>query len=328
MDFEKQLRDELLRQAENKQPTKELQTRVLASFKQYQQTQQTKRKGKSFMKKRLIAGFVAAVVLVPTGVFAGPTLVNKIIGSPEDAKNKYGLVEQEYNDSNELLEVAKKLFTKEEFEKFTTLWKEDAELNKKAIVVNGQRTSRGTYRLSKEELKRYTEVGKELAPYMEKIFKQFEYSLDGAQRLVNYPINHPTYIPKGYKLDGEGARADVTTGKPMPIISMTYKKNNADESKAMAYWMFTIQIQENLKEKLTPYENNIFAFERHDTDDIYNDYTLDGYKFTLRKNKHGNIISVRISVPEKEGKSAYQMFIVNSALPKEELEKVLLSMVK
>ncbi|GIN87169.1 hypothetical protein J6TS2_35550 [Heyndrickxia sporothermodurans] len=324
MEFEKQLRDELKMEAEKRLPSKELKTKVLVSFKQYK-TEPMKRR--STMKKRLIAGLVAAVILVPTGVFAGSSLVNKIIGTPEDAKEKYGMVEQEYRESNEMLEVAKKLFTKEEFEKFTVLWKEYNQLNKKAIVVDGKRTSRGTYRLSAEEKKRYKEVGNELDPYIEKIYNKFEYKVDEAQKLVNFPIQHPNYVPKGYQLVEEVARAEVTTGKPEPIIYFTYKKKNADEHEAMAFWTFTIKIFGNMEEKLFPYENNYDTFVGHSFDKLTN-YTLDGNAFTLGENSSGKIIGLKMVVPAKDGNSAYQAYVVNSALPKKELEKVLLSMVK
>lgn len=255
-------------------------------------------------------------------------IIGSIFGTPEVAKENYGIVEQEYNDWNELFEVARKTFSKDEFEKFSVLWQKYAELNKKMIVVNGKRTGRSSYNLSKEELKEYNEVTKKLEPYLGTIYSKYTFTMDEAQKLVSFTIKHPTYIPEGYKLDEEEARTDVTSGKPKPIIRMTYKKQNADESKAMAFWTFTIQIQENMKEKLAPYEANINAFEKEDKHLIYSDYTLEGYTFTLRKNEFGNIISLRIVVPAKDGRSAYQMFIINSALPKEELEKVLLSMVE
>lgn len=253
-------------------------------------------------------------------------IFGSIFGAPEDAKEKYGIVEQEYNDWNELYEVARKTLSKDEFEKFSVLWQKYAELNKKMIVVNGKRTGRSSHNLSEEELKKYNEVNKKLEPYLGRIYSKYTYTVDEVQKLVSFPIKHPSYIPEGYKLDKEEAMADVTSGKPKPIIKMTYKKQNADESKAMAYWTYTIQIQENMK--LTPYEDNINAFEKDDDQLIYSDYTFEGYTFTLRKYKFGHIISLRIVVPAKDGRDAYQMFIVNSALPKEVLEKVLLSMVE
>ncbi len=42
------------------------------------------------MKKKLLLGFVAAAILIPTGTFAGTTLMDKIVGTPEKSKTRYG----------------------------------------------------------------------------------------------------------------------------------------------------------------------------------------------------------------------------------------------
>jgi bla regulator protein BlaR1 len=328
MDFENQLRDELQNAAEKMQPSEQLQMKVATSFRLYRQDKM-KRGGP--MKKRLIAGLVAVAVFVPTGVFAGPTLVDKIIGTPNEAKEQYGTVESEYQDYNELFEVAKQIFTKEEFEKFTTAWKEFMTINKKKIVVeiDGKktRTSPASYRLSPEELKKYDEAYYKLEPYLNKIHSKFTFTVDEAKKLMNFPAKHPTYIPEKYQFDTEEVRTEITSGKPKPTINITYKKSNADESQAMAYWTFTIHLSENVKEKLVPFVDNIDSFEGASYDTRTN-YTLDGCSVTLGENSNGKIKGMRVIVPAKNGQSSYRMFIPHSTLPKEELEKVLMSMVE
>lgn len=330
----------------NKQQKQQLKNRILMDLENLESNDRKRNSilltnsKKVGLARKLAYSSLALIVLLGFTIgtaYVSPAFANtlksipifsSIFGTPEDAKENYGIVKQEYNDWYELFEVARKSLSSDEFEKFTVLWEKYAELNKKTIIVNGERTYRSSHNLTKEELKEYDEVFQELDPYLDRIYNQFTYTMGEAQKLVSFPINHPTYLPVGYALDEEEARADVTSGKPQPIIKMTYKKQNADESEAMAYWTFTIQMQENLKEKLIPYVDNIDAFEREHDHIHYSNYTLDGYKFTLMENEGGNIIGLRIIVPAKEGRSAYQMFIANSALPKEELEKVLLSMVE
>ncbi|CAH2715367.1 hypothetical protein BACCIP111895_02551 [Neobacillus rhizosphaerae] len=325
MDFENQLRDELQNAAEKMQPSEQLQMKVATSFRTYRQDKM-KRGGP--MKKRLIAGLVAVAVLVPTGVFAGPTLVDKILGTPSEANEQFGTVESEYQEYNELFEVANQIFTKEEFEKFTIAWKEYMTINKKTIVVDGKRTGRSSHRLSPEELKKYDEAYYKLEPYLNKIHSKFTFTVDEAKKLMSFPVKYPTYIPKNYQFDTEEVRTEITSGKPKPTINITYKKSNADESQAMAYWTFTIHLSENVEEKLVPFEDNIHSFEGASYDTRTN-YSLDGCSVTLGEYKFGNKIKgMRVIVPAKNGQSSYRMFIPHSTLPKEELEKVLMSMVE
>ncbi|MCX2824684.1 hypothetical protein COM13_19720 [Bacillus pseudomycoides] len=324
MDFEKHLRDELQRKSEVMEPSSNLRKRVKSSFDTYYQENE---KGRRSMKKRLLVGLIAAAVLIPTGTFVGPTLVSKVIGTPEEAKEQFGAVEEEYKEFNEIFEIASQLFTKEEFEKFSKLWKESQALNKKAIVVDGERTSRSTARLSKEELKRYDEVNEKLRPYEEKIYGKFKYTINEAQKLVNFPIKYPAYIPKNYRLYEEEARAEITSGKPKPFIMLTYVKGELSSKSGSFEDVVQIKQSEIFEVKKTPHEQNSDDFDEQPFDRLSN-YTIDGCRVTLGEYKFGNIIGMRIIVPAKNDRSEYRIFVTDSKLSKKELEKVLFSMVK
>jgi bla regulator protein BlaR1 len=324
MDFEKLLRNEIQNTAEKMLPTKQLHSRVAASFRE---NQKEKAKRISSTKKRVISGVIAVAVLAPTGVYAGSTLVEKIIGTPDESQKQYGTVESEYQEYNELFEEAQQMFSKKEFEKFTTAWKEYMTINKKTIVVDGKRTSRASYRLSPDELKKYDEAYYKLEPYLNKIQSKFNFTVDEAKKLMNFPVKYPTYLPENYHLETEDVRTEITTGYPRPTLNVTYKKNNADESQAMAYWTFTIHISENIKEKLVPFEGNIDSFEGASYDTRVN-YTIDGCSVTLGAYRYGKVKGMQVIVPAKDGHSSYRIFIRSSTLPKEVLEKVLMSMVE
>ncbi|MEH7459970.1 hypothetical protein V7183_23010 [Bacillus sp. JJ1127] len=324
MDFEKRLKDELQMKAEAMEPPSNLQKMVKTSFNTYHQEKKKRRRS---MKKKLLVGLIAAAILIPTGTFAGPTLVSKVIGTPEEAKEQFGAVEEEYKEFNEIFEIANQLFTKEEFEKFSKLWKESQALNKKAIVVDGKREGRSTARLSKEELKRYDEVNEELRPYEEKIYGKFKYTIKEAQELVNFPIKHPDYLPENYRLYEEEARAEITTGKPQPLITLTYVKGELSSKSGSFEDVFQIKQSEIFEIKKIPYEQNLDNFDEQPFNRLSN-YTIDGCRVTLGEYKFGNIIGMRIIVPAKNGRNEYRIFVTDSKLPKKELEKVLFSMVK
>lgn len=206
MDFEKHLRDELQRKAEAMEPSSNLQTRVKSSFDAYYQGNKKDRKS---MKKRLLIGFIAVAVLIPTGTFAGTTLIDKIIGTPQEARRDMGMTEDGYKGTIERVEIAKKLFTEEEFEKYIALLKEAYHFYKKVSVMkNGEKQYTSTDRLSPEEKKRDSEVIVELQKYEEKLVAHFIYTFEQAEKIAGFPIKHPSYIPKGHHLIWEEAKAD------------------------------------------------------------------------------------------------------------------------
>ncbi|HDX9588957.1 TPA: hypothetical protein ROX98_001928 [Bacillus pseudomycoides] len=327
MDFEKRLRDEFQKTAEMMQPSSNLQKRVEASFEMYRQE---KRKEKSSMKKKLLAGLVAAAILVPTGTLAGPTLVSKIVGTPEEAQKDIGMNGEWYSKFNESIEVAKQVLTKEEFDEFIVLLKEDYEyLKKVSIVEDGERRT-ASERINQDDKKQTTERIEKLNKYWAKIQEKFNYTIEEVKKVVNFPVQSPTYIPDDYTLEEESVFTEITTGKPKPIIKREFKNNNAGSGKSNAEKGFTIQQSEIFNQKGTFFENKPFdqATKKEPHFAKISTYTLEGYNITFGENERGNIKGMKIIIPEKDGRSAYQIYINASILSKEELEKILLSMLK
>ncbi|PEA52528.1 hypothetical protein CON64_23265 [Bacillus pseudomycoides] len=327
MDFEKRLRDEFQKTAEMMQPSSNLQKRVEASFEIYRQE---KGKEKSSMKKKLLAGLVAAAILVPTGTLAGPTLVSKIVGTPEEAQKDIGMNSEWYSKFNESIEVAKQVLTKEEFEEFIVLLKEDYEhLKKISIVEDGERRT-ASERINPDDEKQTTERIEKLNKYWAKIQEKFNYTIEEVKKVVNFPVQSPTYIPDDYKLEEESVLTEITTGKPKPIIKMEFKNSDAGSRKSNAEEGFTIQQSEIFSQKGTFYMNKPFDqfTQREPKFDKISTYTLEGYNVTLGEHQRGKVKGMKIIIPEKDGRSAYQIYINASILPKEELEKILLSMLK
>ncbi|TKI03764.1 hypothetical protein FC696_22780, partial [Bacillus wiedmannii] len=167
MDFEKYVMNELKRKATNIEPSPNLEDKVQASFYKYRKM---KNKEKTSMKKKLLLGFVAAAILIPTGTFAGTTLMDKIVGTPEKARQDIGMTEDGYNLVMERIEIAKSIFTEEDFEKYVALLQETYHFYKKVSVVeNGERQYTATNRLNVNEEKRDREVMEQLNTYEERI---------------------------------------------------------------------------------------------------------------------------------------------------------------
>lgn len=327
MDFEKQLRDELHRLADQIQPPDQLKARVVTSF----EGSRKETRGHT-IKKRLITAIMAVAILVPTGVFAGPklpSLVEKIVGSPEKASEKLGVSKEGYENFNQTLEVAKQILTDEEYEHLTALLKEQYQFwGKISVVENGER--RSDYKkyesLTAEEKKRFSEIMRELDVYNEKIYGKFTYKIEETQKIVGYPIKLPTYIPNGYVLEETTIKANPTVGTPKPVIEFRYK-NSYTEGNITYENEFSI-VQSDIS---GPGSESFVVPSAFNNKEIKFDkltgYNLDGYSISYGEYSHG-ATGMKIIVPAKASNNAYQIYIGYSNLSKEELEKILLSMVK
>ncbi|PFK47701.1 hypothetical protein COI93_00990 [Bacillus cereus] len=331
MDFEKHLRDELQRKAAVMEPSRNLQKRVGNSFAAHYQVS---KKGRRSMKKRLLIACIAIAVLIPTGTFAGTTLIDKIIGTPQEAKRDMGMGKDGYKGTMERVEIAKKLFTKEEFEKYVALLKESYHFYKKVSVMeNGERKYTSTEHLSPEEKKRDSEVIVELQKYEEKLDAHFTYTFEQAEKITDFPIKHPTYIPQGHHLVWEEAKADATTGKPRPLITMRYEDSNVEKgpTKSEADLGFRLYQFGVFDEQRDYGVEKPFDQVTEKEPSLYKDiktYTLKGYNITFGEYKGLNVRGMKLVVPARKGRSSYQVYINESKLSKQELEKILLSVVE
>ncbi|MBJ8112887.1 hypothetical protein JDS99_25250 [Bacillus cereus group sp. N6] len=332
MDFEKYVTNELKRKAANIEPSPNLEDKVQASFYKYQKM---RNKEKTSMKKKLLLGFVAAAILIPTGTFAGTTLMDKIVGTPEKARQDMGMTEDGYNLVMERIEIAKSIFTEEDFEKYVALLQETYHFYKKVSVVeNGERQYTATNRLNADEEKRDREVMEQLNIYEESIDQHFTYTFEQAEKITGFPIKHPTYIPVGHQLVFEEVKAEATLDKPVPLITMRYENRNVKKEPhtsdvELGFTIHQLEIVEGEYKDYfldRPFDKPSKRGQNF-TGDIKK-YTLNGYDVTFGEYKESNVRAMKIVVPAKEGKNAYQIYINGSMLSKKELEKVILSIVE
>ncbi|MFF2343930.1 M56 family metallopeptidase [Bacillus mycoides] len=234
-------------------------------------------------------------------------IVEKMIGTKEQAFTEFHVSESRYKSILEEIEEARNLLTKEEFDRLIKLQTEAYIIDKKIIALGSQGN------LEPEDEKKSEEIGKSLGPLWEKIYSHFRYTVEEAQKLVDFPIKKPTYTAKGYELKKEKVDTDITIGKPKPIINSRYKKGE------FSYTIYQSAIMEK--------EKDPFYFQVNDNDKIEN-YELEGAKFTFAKMTGSNMKGMKMIVPAKGKDSAYQVVIIDDVLNKAELEKIMISFLK
>ncbi|PQQ52394.1 M56 family metallopeptidase [Bacillus thuringiensis] len=230
-------------------------------------------------------------------------IVEKMIGTKEQAEAEFFVSEGEYNTLLTELGVARNLFTKEEFDRFITLETEAHVLGKKIKLVGSPE------KLDSEEQKKYEENSEEKGTFRQKIYSHFHLTKKEAQEYLDFPIKTPTYVAKGYQLFGEDVQTPMTTGKMNPRIVSGYK--NEDSS----YHVNQSAVDDQAENK--DIENN----------EKITHYELEGTKINLIEslNTESNYKVMKMIVPAKGKNSAYQVIILADNLSKEELEKIMLS---
>lgn len=161
MSIDKELREELRQVADSMHYPTNLHGRVSRSYQQYM----NKKRGRSPMKKRMITGIIAAVILIPSAVYASSYLADEIFGSVKTIE-EHGGSQESYNEIEGMLQTAKSKLTEEEFEEFKDLFKQVTEFKLKITDKNG---INHMDRLTKEEQQQFEELGKKVFSYIEKI---------------------------------------------------------------------------------------------------------------------------------------------------------------
>ncbi|MEC3543373.1 M56 family metallopeptidase [Bacillus thuringiensis] len=230
-------------------------------------------------------------------------IVEKMIGTKEQANAEFFISEGDYNTLLTELGVARNLFTKEEFDRFITLETEAHVLGKKIKLVGSPE------KLDSEEQKKYEENSEEKGTFRQKIYSHFKLTKKEAQKYLDFPIKTPTYVAKGYQLFGEDVQTPMTTGKMNPRIVSGYK--NEDSS----YHVNQSAVDDQAENK--DIENN----------EKITHYELEGTKINLIESldTESNYKVMKMIVPAKGKNSAYQVIILADNLSKEELEKIMLS---
>ncbi|WP_144551223.1 M56 family metallopeptidase [Bacillus mycoides] len=241
------------------------------------------------------------------GVLIGKS-VERTIGTKEQALAELKIPESQYEKMMDETAAAKKYLTKDEFDTYITLQGEWYALQKKAIALGGD-----PERLSAEEQNKIEKIAEELGPLWEKVRKHFIFTKEEAQKIVDFPIEKPTYVAEGYQLTKERVDTEVTIGKPIPIINSEYR------GEEFGYTIYQSAVLEKGKDP--------FYFWINDNDKMEN-YELEGTKVTFAKMTGSNVKAMKMIVPAKGKQSAYQVVIVDDVLNKAELEKIMLSMLK
>lgn len=161
MSIDKELREELHQVADSMHCPPELYGRVRQSYQHYV----NEKRGRSPMKKRMLAGIIALAILIPSAAFAGSYLANDIFGSSKTIE-QYGGTQEDYEDIEEMLQVAKGKLTEEEFKEYMELSKQLMQLKLKITNENGVSNEE---LLTKEEQQQWEQLASQLAPYFEKI---------------------------------------------------------------------------------------------------------------------------------------------------------------
>ena len=238
-------------------------------------------------------------------------IVEKMIGTKEQAEAEFFVSEGDYNTLLTEIGVARNLFTKEEFDRFITLETEAHILDKKVRQVGSPE------KLDPEEEKKYEKNSEEIGTFRGKIHSHFRLTKKEAQKYVDFPINTPSYVVKGFKLTGEGVTTPMTTGKMNPDFIYEYQ----NESKDNVYIVHQSAVTA---------EGIEFSNKKADYNEKVTNYELQGTKITLVESldTEETYKVMQMIVPAKGKNSAFQVFIIAGDLSKEETEKIMLSFLK
>ncbi|WP_368653687.1 hypothetical protein AB4Y30_01065 [Ornithinibacillus sp. 4-3] len=269
------------------------------------QAKQEHKKGKRLSKWILSA---AAFLIIVGGMFtvagsplteAMETLLGKFIGKeimdealeihPEEFEMAFPQMEQH-------LKLAEEHLSPEDFEKYGQLIKEHME-----ILLNWDKPDANRQELEKRE----EELIKELEKYG--IDDLTTHTLEEAQAMVDYTLKYPTYLPEGYEVMYESITTDEANVGKDPLVLLGFVNNSTEGT----LYTLTRKID-------TEQENELEWYAHIDT------YQHNGYTFEHAYDEiDGDVQGMRVQFPEEE----YEI-IIHSSVSKEEMEKVLMSMIE
>ncbi|MCF2648991.1 DUF4367 domain-containing protein [Niallia sp. Sow4_A1] len=225
---------------------------------------------------------------------AAQSFISQLFGSKENLMKAYPEETQgELDFFERSMQIAKENLTNEEFKQYSQLYTEQAETWKKINKENRQPDSK--------EAKRLHEIKELQSTYEQK------FALKEAQVFASFPIIKPTYLPEGYKQVDESF-AIYKEGEE-PIVSLEYSDGASRIS--------TQQLNVNQKADLEMEESGFF--EQPDS------YFINGFQVDyVSPSDEWPFVGMRVIVPEK----GYKIILTADTMSKEEMEKVLLSMIE
>ncbi|MGD8192207.1 DUF3600 domain-containing protein [Brevibacillus ginsengisoli] len=312
MSIEDQIRAAFKEQAHQIKIPQELDDEVRESYRKFEFGDT--RKERFVMKKKWLAGMVAAVLLIPTGVWAGSYLSNQIYGSKEIVF-QHGGTQADFDHMESKLQLAKSQLSEEEYAQFSAKLKE---LTQYQLKMTDEKGITHPDRLTAAEQKQQEQIVKELEPYFAKLKdpkvitddQLVTYSIEEAQKLVAFPIRYPSYLPSGYSLNqAAGVNWKDMKGRAHPpTINLSYK--HAEDQ----LFIIEEQVEENKASDMMAQE-----YEQ------VTPYQLEGYQAHFgEKGTHGRK-GVQLFVPKSGKQEAYQIYVSSEKLEKSELEKIVLS---
>ncbi|MEH7072582.1 hypothetical protein [Neobacillus drentensis] len=275
---------------------KDLNSRVVLGVKHAKMEKRKKRNTKWMLAS------VAVVMIIGTGLTFGSShladaaesLLSQLFGSKENLMETYPDDGPEKFDMiDQALAVAEEVLTEDEFAEYTSLMKEQVEL--KSLLQKEKREPSG------KEAKRSNEINELMIPYENKFMPVF------SKRLASFPLTEkPTYIPAKYNLGQESY--GITNKGEEPVVRFGYAKGES--------WFTTLQLKKTQISDFEKPESDLF--ERSVS------YTLNGFQFDYVSIDQSQWLGgLRVTVPEK----GYKIILAATDLSKEEMEKVLLSMI-
>ncbi|ADH05766.1 M56 family metallopeptidase [Bacillus thuringiensis] len=258
--------------------------------------------------------------------------VDTLFGTEEKARKEWGMSNWQYENRTAFLYHAEKALTKEEFENYVQLYKEVLQIEKKGLVrLNLPENFQGDIkevkeeRLSTENREKLQEIRNKTTPYEDKVGKYLTYTVEEVQQHVDFQIKRPTYTIKGYTQKDERVNYYLKI-KPEFTIELEYTNGKGN---------YTISQSQVFGESKDPFSHQFVVPENIEQ------YELEGNQiFYATHHSDSNLQGMKMIVPAKGKNSAYQIIIINHSLEnqgeavfdknvnKEELEKIMLSMLK
>ncbi|MCC2388946.1 M56 family metallopeptidase [Bacillus pacificus] len=253
--------------------------------------------------------------------------VETLFGTEENAKKEYHYSARVYEEKTDYLYLAEKALTKGEFQQYIKLYKEIINIQKKGAPRDSDYESIffREERLTKADREKLYALYDQSKPFDDKVYESLNYTVKEAQQHVDFQIKKPTYTIEGYNLKDENVGYFIKR-RPELIIELEYTNGKGN---------YTIYQSQVFGESKDPF-HALFVVEEN-----IEQYELEGNQiFYATDNSDRNLQGMKMIVPAKGKNSAYQVVIINHSLErqgeavfdknvnKEELEKVMLSMLK
>ncbi|MCX2829064.1 M56 family metallopeptidase [Bacillus pseudomycoides] len=253
--------------------------------------------------------------------------VDMLFGTEENARKEYRYSARVYEQKTDYLYLAEKALTKDEFEQYIKLYKEIINIQKKGAPRDSDSESIffREERLTKADREKLYALYDQSKPFDDKVYESLNYTVKEAQQHVDFQIKKPTYTIEGYNLKDEKVSCFIKR-RPELIIKLEYTNGKGN------YTTYQSQV---FGESKDPF-HALFVVEEN-----IEQYELEGNQiFYSTHHSDSNLQGMKMIVPAKGKNSAYQIVIINHSLEKpgeavfdknvnkEELEKIMLSMLK